>query len=238
MSYGMHDYLAEKAMQSQYMQKRAADSQPEDFPVEYYIERGAVPTNPKTLEEYNRVMGMRNMQEELDRVDKEEGPGEQPTWASYYMGKLRNGLSRSRAFLAEHPEILYGLGGAGIGAGIGALVSPKRRLLGSLIGLGVGGALGAGGKLAWDKWGEDIKHTLGKPIYRRIGDGLTPRERKFRKEYNDTVVAPAVEAYKGGYEDNPNVSDVVSAAAFAGTPDALMALSPAKRAMMNGTIDQ
>lgn len=163
MSYGMHDYLAEKAMRNQYMQKKAAEDSGRDA-----MRDGL---DPKT--------GVNTP--ELSLYDKAKA-------------KANSAYSRSRAFVSEHPEILYGLGGAAAGAGLGALVSPKRRLLGSLIGLGLGGALGVGSKMAWDKYGmsdkvkgaaekaklnpavQDVRQAYNNLRYGRKFQGMTPEE--------------------------------------------------------------
>lgn len=149
MSYGMHNYLADKAKQNTYMQKKAADKKPWDVDPD--------PDAPQNTE---------IDKEHWAAVNKKRGV-EEPSWLQsrmadardiYALGKDKAGeyYSRARAFVAKHPEILYGAAGAAAGAGIGALVSPKHRLLGTLAGFGLGGTLTAGGKLLWDKYGDNV----------------------------------------------------------------------------------
>lgn len=191
MSYGMHDYLADKAQQRYtYMQKKAASKKPWE-------------ADPDPGEPTNTGIDKGHWAE----VNKKRGVKE-PSWLQsrmadardvYALGKAKAGeyYSRARAFVAKHPEILYGLGGAAAGAGIGALVSPKRRLLGSLLGLGIGGALGYGGKLAWDRYGRNITDVIPGSVGASIrqaaypeNEGLTTRDAdaaRAARNYLDSV---------------------------------------------------
>lgn len=152
MSYGMHNYLADKAKQNTYMQKRAAD------PI---LDRTPLAVLQNKLEA-NTASDKKALDAKVnDRRTPSVFTGEKPL-NSFQVGlnrltsKAGEYYSRARAFVAEHPEILYGAAGAAAGAGIGALVSPKHRLLGTLAGFGLGGTLTAGGKLLWDKYGDNV----------------------------------------------------------------------------------
>lgn len=190
MSYGMHDYLTEKAMQRNYMmQKYAAAEVGGDNPLKNMLSNTPVSTLAAKLK--------RNAELDKDLLDeriKRTVPvGKVTSNPSVFngdpqrsaLGMLRDRVvSRSRAFLAEHPEILYGLGGAGIGAGIGALVSPKRRLLGSLIGMGLGGALAAGGKMSWDRYGLGDLISVGNGAIKWNSDAAAATKKRIKDDYN------------------------------------------------------
>lgn len=194
MSYGMHDYLTEKAMQRNYMmQKYAADEVGGDNLIKNILSN--TPANTAV----NALTAKLRRNAELDKellsesIKRPVPVGKVTSNSSVFngdpqrsaLGMLRDRVvSRSRAFLAEHPEILYGLGGAGIGAGIGALVSPKRRLLGSLIGLGLGGAIAAGGKMAWDRYGLGDLISVGNGAIKWNSDAAAATKGRIRDDYN------------------------------------------------------
>jgi hypothetical protein len=71
------------------------------------------------------------------------------------------------------------LGGAGIGAGIGALANKKDRKGGALMGAGIGGAAGLGGSMAAPETSKQVneflvKHLLRKPAGRVLTNVLPP----------------------------------------------------------------
>lgn len=146
MSYGMHDYLAEKAMQRQYMQKYAAGETKEDL--------SAPPTRGLTREKLLpfflapfELAAARRRYKKLD-VGNSIKPGTvrgklNPDKTNEEPGKQQ---SLRDVILAHVLDNKYTYGGAvgagGAGAAIGALSSDENRLRNALLGGGIGAILG------------------------------------------------------------------------------------------------